>query len=60
MRVAHALARTSLSPHAKQFISNLPPSSLTHGIPYGGIVSFRLRVDARSAEALLPKRRWRI
>ncbi|KAG1797131.1 Cys/Met metabolism PLP-dependent enzyme-domain-containing protein [Suillus plorans] len=51
----HALARTSLSPHAEQFISNLPPSSLAHGIPYGGMVSFRLRGGARSAEALLPK-----
>ncbi|KAG1827960.1 Cys/Met metabolism PLP-dependent enzyme-domain-containing protein [Suillus variegatus] len=33
----HALARTSLSPHAEQFIKTLPPSSLTHGIPYGGM-----------------------
>lgn len=51
----HALARTSLSPHTQQFISTLPPSSLAHGIPYGGMVSFRVRGGARSAEALLPK-----
>ncbi|KAG1808928.1 Cys/Met metabolism PLP-dependent enzyme-domain-containing protein [Suillus subaureus] len=43
----HALART--------FLSTLPPSTLAHGIPYGGMVSFRLRGGARSAEALLPK-----
>ncbi|KAG1875073.1 Cys/Met metabolism PLP-dependent enzyme-domain-containing protein, partial [Suillus tomentosus] len=53
----HALARTSLSPHAQQFLSTLPPSSLAHGIPYGGMVSFRLHGGARSAEALLPKLR---
>ncbi|KAG2339031.1 hypothetical protein BDR05DRAFT_1062358 [Suillus weaverae] len=53
----HALARTSLSPHTQQFISTLPPSSLVHGIPYGGMVSFRVRGGARSAEALLPKLR---
>jgi cystathionine gamma-lyase len=51
----HALARSSLSPHTQQFLSTLPPSSLAHGIPYGGMVSFRLRGGARSAEALLPK-----
>jgi cystathionine gamma-lyase len=51
----HTLARSSLSPHTQQFLSTLPPSSLAHGIPYGGMVSFRLRGGARSAEALLPK-----
>ncbi|KAG2033874.1 Cys/Met metabolism PLP-dependent enzyme-domain-containing protein [Suillus americanus] len=53
----HALARSSLSPHTQQFISTLPPSALAHGIPYGGMVSFRLRGGARSAEALLPNLR---
>lgn len=32
---------------------HLGTSSLTHGIPYGRIVSFRLHGGARSAEALL-------
>ncbi|KAG2054792.1 hypothetical protein BDR06DRAFT_955101 [Suillus hirtellus] len=53
----HALARASLSPHAQQFLSTLPPSSLAHGIPYDGMVLFRLHGGARSAEALLPKLR---
>lgn len=51
----HALARTSLSPHTQQFLSTLPQSTFAHGIPYGGMVSFRVRGGARSAEALLPK-----
>ncbi|KAG1840176.1 Cys/Met metabolism PLP-dependent enzyme-domain-containing protein [Suillus subalutaceus] len=51
----HALARASLSPHTQQFLSTLSASALAHGIPYGGMVSFRLRGGARSAEALLPK-----
>ncbi|KAG1905939.1 Cys/Met metabolism PLP-dependent enzyme-domain-containing protein [Suillus fuscotomentosus] len=56
-RSLHALARASLSPHAQQFLSTLPPSSIAHGIPYGGMVSFRLHGGARSAEVLLPKLR---
>jgi cystathionine gamma-lyase len=51
----HALARTSLSPHTQQFLNTLPQSTLAHGIPYGGMVSFRVRGGARIAEALLPK-----
>lgn len=51
----HALAHTSLSPHTQQFLNTLPQSTLAHGIPYGGMVSFRVRGGARSAEALLPK-----
>jgi cystathionine gamma-lyase len=46
----HALARSSLSPHTQQFLGTLLPSSLAHGIPYDGMVSFRLRGGARSAE----------
>ncbi|KAG2353268.1 Cys/Met metabolism PLP-dependent enzyme-domain-containing protein [Suillus spraguei] len=42
-------------PAVEHFLSTLPSSSLAHGIPFGGMVSFRLRGGARSAEALLPK-----
>jgi len=52
----HALARASLSPFAQRFLNTeLPPSSLAHGIPYGGMVSFRVRGGSRGAEAVLTK-----
>lgn len=52
----HALARASLSPHAQRFIeTELLPSSLAHGVPYGGMVSFRVRGGSRGAEAVLAK-----
>ncbi|KAG1733123.1 hypothetical protein EDB19DRAFT_1731686 [Suillus lakei] len=34
--------------------SALPPMSLAYGIPYSGMVPFRVRGSARSAEVLLP------
>ncbi|OAX39351.1 hypothetical protein K503DRAFT_769594 [Rhizopogon vinicolor AM-OR11-026] len=52
----HTLARASLSPHAQRFIdTELLPSSLAHGIPYGGMVSFRVRGGTKVAGALLTK-----
>jgi len=52
----HGLARASLSPHAQRFIdTELLPSSLAHGIPYGGMVSFRVHGGSKSAEAVLEK-----
>lgn len=55
----HALARASLSPHAQRFLnSELLPSSLAHGIPYGGMVSFRVRGGSTGAESVLAKLRF--
>jgi cystathionine gamma-lyase len=46
-QLRYVLARTSFS--------TFPQSNLAHGIPYGGMMSFRVRGGARSAEAFLPK-----
>lgn len=52
----HALARASLSPHAQRFIdTELLPSSAAHGVPYGGMVSFRVHGGSKGAEVVLAK-----
>ena len=44
----HALAYASLSPHARKWIdSTVIPGEDVEGFPYGGMISFRIRGDAR-------------
>ncbi|KAG6814666.1 hypothetical protein H0H93_012672 [Arthromyces matolae] len=52
----HELALRSLSPHALKFLSSsnsIPPPLLQHGIPYSGMVSFRIKGGAEEAERFL-------
>ncbi|KAG8850592.1 hypothetical protein FRB96_009683 [Tulasnella sp. 330] len=49
----HSLARRSLSPHAKKWVESLGDSVEQGGIPYGGMVSFRIRGDDSIAERFL-------
>ncbi|KIM72375.1 hypothetical protein PILCRDRAFT_803920 [Piloderma croceum F 1598] len=49
----HALAYASLSPHAKKWIDSIPKGSVdgrdgNGGFPFGGMVSFRIRGNART------------
>ncbi|KZO98695.1 hypothetical protein CALVIDRAFT_596775 [Calocera viscosa TUFC12733] len=53
----HAVALASLSPHAAKFIDSLPAETLTHGVPYGGMVSFRIKGGEGAAEKFLTKTR---
>ncbi|KAF8975767.1 Cys/Met metabolism PLP-dependent enzyme-domain-containing protein [Cyathus striatus] len=45
----HALAVKSLSPHAQKWIDSIPESEKEHGVPYGGMISVRLRRSSESA-----------
>ncbi|KAG9011649.1 hypothetical protein FRB93_002710 [Tulasnella sp. JGI-2019a] len=49
----HSLAKRSLSPHAKKWVDTLGDSVARGGIPYGGMVSFRIKGDAQVAERFL-------
>ncbi|KAG9011648.1 hypothetical protein FRB93_002709 [Tulasnella sp. JGI-2019a] len=49
----HELAKRSLSPHAKKFVETLGDSEENGGIPYGGMVSFRIRGDKGAGERFL-------
>jgi len=54
----YALAKSSLSPHARRFVESLVVGngeSEAGGIPYGGMVSFRIRGDEGAAERFLTK-----
>jgi cystathionine gamma-lyase len=52
----HALAREYLSPHAKKFIDALPGDHEARGgVPFGGMVSFRIRGDDNAAERFLTR-----
>ncbi|CAE6467514.1 unnamed protein product [Rhizoctonia solani] len=46
----HQLAVKQLSPNAKQFISSLSPEEAAEGVPYGGMVSLRIRGGPDAAE----------
>ncbi|EJT99174.1 hypothetical protein DACRYDRAFT_23792 [Dacryopinax primogenitus] len=53
----HAIALASLSPHAAKFIDTLPADVVAHGVPYGGMVSFRIKGGEGAAEKFLTKTR---
>jgi len=47
----HALAYASLSPHAKRWIDSIPKEGSMddeEGFPYGGMISFRIRGNAKA------------
>jgi len=51
----HQLAKKSLSPHAKKYVDTLTTDQLQGGIPFGGMVTFRIRGDDGAAERFLTK-----
>lgn len=42
----HELAQASLSPHAQKWVDGLPEDQKEGGLPYGGMLSFRIRLPA--------------
>ena len=54
----HALARASLSPHARRFVASLPhdPDG-DGGFPYSGMIAFRIRGGRAEAERFLTSTR---
>lgn len=52
---AYELAKSSLSPHAKKYVKSLGDEEARGGIPYGGMVSFRIRGGAEAAERFLTR-----
>ena len=51
----HDLARDMLSPHAKKFVDSLSAEHTSGGIPFGGMVSFRIQGDDNAAERFLTR-----
>ncbi|KAG8735800.1 hypothetical protein FRC10_010152 [Ceratobasidium sp. 414] len=49
----HDLAVRQLSPHAKKFIDGLSPRELVAGVPFGGMISFRIAGGLDEAEKFL-------
>ncbi|CAE6536499.1 unnamed protein product [Rhizoctonia solani] len=49
----HELARMQLSPHAQKFIGTLSPQEITDGIPFGGMISFRIKGGLTNAESFV-------
>ncbi|KAJ1300875.1 hypothetical protein OPQ81_002513 [Rhizoctonia solani] len=49
----HELAVRQLSPHAKKFINTLPAEETIAGVPFGGMISFRIKGDLTTAESFL-------
>ena len=49
----HELVKRSLSPHAKKYVDTLGDSEERGGIPYGGMVSFRIKGDPQAGERFL-------
>ncbi|KAG8901731.1 hypothetical protein FRB99_005121 [Tulasnella sp. 403] len=51
----YALARHNLSPHARKFVETLGDADENGGIPFGGMISFRIRGDDLAGERFLTK-----
>ncbi|KAH7345614.1 Cys/Met metabolism PLP-dependent enzyme-domain-containing protein [Rhizoctonia solani] len=49
----HELAVRQLSPHAKKFISTLSSKETAAGVPFSGMISFRIRGGLDTAESFL-------
>ncbi|KAJ1304020.1 hypothetical protein OPQ81_008428 [Rhizoctonia solani] len=47
---SHEMAIRQLSANAKEFISTLPKEEIAGGIPYGGMISFRIRGGSEAVE----------
>ncbi|KAJ1300877.1 hypothetical protein OPQ81_002515 [Rhizoctonia solani] len=48
--VRHEMAIRQLSPNAKQFISTLSQEETVEGVPYGGMISFRIKGGSKTVE----------
>jgi len=53
----HSTAVANLSPQALKFINGLSSETTVEGVPYGGMVSFRIAGDEGAAERFLTKTR---
>lgn len=53
----HSLAESSLPPHARKFVKTLGDPEARGGIPYGGVVSFRIKGGAEAAERFFARTR---
>ncbi|KAG8925519.1 hypothetical protein FRC01_010052 [Tulasnella sp. 417] len=51
----HELAKRMMSPHAKKFVDTLGDPEENGGIPFGGMVTFRIRGDDGAAERFLTR-----
>ncbi|KAG6894725.1 hypothetical protein C0992_004966 [Termitomyces sp. T32_za158] len=49
----HARAFASLSPHARRWVDALPAAATKGGVPYGGMLAFRIRGGLAAAETFL-------
>ncbi|CAE7232983.1 unnamed protein product [Rhizoctonia solani] len=49
----HELVVKQLSPHAKKFVDSLPREETDTGVPFGGMISFRIKGGLDTAESFL-------
>ncbi|KAG8703267.1 hypothetical protein FRC09_004266 [Ceratobasidium sp. 395] len=49
----HDLAVRQLAPHARKFIDSLPADELASGVPFGGMISFKIAGGLEEAEKFL-------
>ncbi|CCO38106.1 hypothetical protein BN14_12271 [Rhizoctonia solani AG-1 IB] len=54
----HELAVRQLSHHSKKFISTLSAEDSSAGVPFGGMISFRIKGGLETAEAFLANSRY--
>ncbi|CAE6444512.1 unnamed protein product [Rhizoctonia solani] len=54
----HQLAIRQLSPHSKKFIGTLAAEEISAGVPFGGMISFRIKGGLETAEAFLANSRY--
>ncbi|CAE6431525.1 unnamed protein product [Rhizoctonia solani] len=50
---SHELAVRQLSPHAKKFVDTLSSEEISNGVPFGGMISFRIKGGLETAEAFV-------
>ncbi|KAG8730637.1 hypothetical protein FRC11_006228 [Ceratobasidium sp. 423] len=49
----YELAKRQLSPHAQKFVDTLSTQEIASGVPFGGMISFRIKGDLTTAESFL-------
>ncbi|CUA76627.1 hypothetical protein RSOLAG22IIIB_06388 [Rhizoctonia solani] len=54
----YEVAMRQLSPNAKEFINTLPHEETTEGVPFGGMISFRIRGGPEATEAFFANSRY--
>ncbi|KAG9128429.1 hypothetical protein FRC07_012537 [Ceratobasidium sp. 392] len=54
----HELAVRQLSPHAKKFVDGLPATETAVGIPFGGMISFKIAGGFDAAEKFLARSQY--